>query len=356
MMRTLFLNPPSCEGFDGGAGSRYQARREIRSYWYPTWLAQPAVLYTSSPTFAGDVQVAEALKAENPALVVGLAGFRPQAVGFSLNYLANVPEVVDLAKWVKTLLPDCLVFAGGHSVSFMARQVLAHADGAIDVVLKGEGETGAAALLAAAPDRALGEVPGAVTAAGPGRPPRMLHSLDEHLPARHLGGRPAAGYSQASFGIMLPLVVGLVTVVGGCLAVAAWNQNLRPLALALACGVNYGVAAFTLKLVTSEFSGGAAEVLASWPVYLFAVVGPLGFLLNQHAFQRGTFLTPVQAIITTADPVVSTSLGIVWLHVRLRSSPAAVFGEVGSLLLMIAGIVITAAIQADAKHPPDAGF
>jgi len=29
--KTLFPNPPSFEGFDGGAGTRYQARREIRS-------------------------------------------------------------------------------------------------------------------------------------------------------------------------------------------------------------------------------------------------------------------------------------------------------------------------------------
>lgn len=115
--------------------------------------------------------------------------FRPDAVGFSVNYLANVPEVVDLAKWIKVILPACVVFAGGHSVSFVAEQVLAHADGAIDVVLKGEGETGAPALLAALPDRAVAEVPGAVTREGPGRPPVMLHSLDDHLPARHLGGR-----------------------------------------------------------------------------------------------------------------------------------------------------------------------
>ena len=115
--------------------------------------------------------------------------FRPEAVGFSLNYLANVPEVVDLAKRIKVVLPGCFVFVGGHSVSFVAEQVLGHADGAIDVVLKGEGETGAPALLAALPDRALTEVPGAVTRDGPGRPPRMLHSLDDLLPARHLGGR-----------------------------------------------------------------------------------------------------------------------------------------------------------------------
>jgi hopanoid C-3 methylase HpnR len=115
--------------------------------------------------------------------------FQPEAVGFSVNYLANVPEVVDLAKWVKTVLPGCLVFAGGHSVSFVAEHVLGHADGAIDVVLRGEGEAAAPALLAAWPDRALGEVPGAVTGDGPGRPPKLVHSLDEHLPARHLGGR-----------------------------------------------------------------------------------------------------------------------------------------------------------------------
>ncbi len=105
MMKTLFLNPPSFDGFDGGAGSRYQARREIRSFWYPTWLAQPAalvpdsklvdaparglspddvlpmakdyelaVLHTSTPSFHNDVKVAEALKAENPKLKIGFVG------------------------------------------------------------------------------------------------------------------------------------------------------------------------------------------------------------------------------------------------------------------------------------------
>ena len=96
-LRTLFLQAPSFDGFDGGAGSRYQAKREIKSFWYPTWLAQPAalvensrlidapphkqtladvlaivndydlaVLHTSVPSFASDVKCAEAMKATNP--------------------------------------------------------------------------------------------------------------------------------------------------------------------------------------------------------------------------------------------------------------------------------------------------
>jgi hopanoid C-3 methylase len=136
-----------------------------------------------------DVRLVDLQVYRQSELMRQVAEFQPDAVGFSLNYLANVPEVVDLAKRIKVVWPDCVVFTGGHSVSFVAEQVLGHADGAIDVVLKGEGETGAPALLAALPDRALAEVPGAVTADGPGRPPKMLHSLDDHLPARHLGGR-----------------------------------------------------------------------------------------------------------------------------------------------------------------------
>jgi len=107
MMRTLFLQAPSFEGFDGGAGSRYQARREISSFWYPTWLAQPAalvegsrlidapahriklsqviagardydllVVHTSTPSFATDLKTIEALKAANPSLKAGLIGAR----------------------------------------------------------------------------------------------------------------------------------------------------------------------------------------------------------------------------------------------------------------------------------------
>ena len=87
-------------------------------------------------------------------------------------------------------------------------------------------------------------------------------------------GQPSAGHANVGFGVLLPLVIGLVVVVGGCLAAAARSPNLRPLALALACGVCYGVAAFAVKLVTSEFGSGPAHVFTNWPIYVLAVVGP----------------------------------------------------------------------------------
>jgi hypothetical protein len=155
-------------------------------------------------------------------------------------------------------------------------------------------------------------------------------------------GQPTAGHADVGFSVLLPLAVGLVVLVGGCLAVAARNENLRPLALALGCGVCYGVAAFSVKLVTTEFGGGPARVFTNWPIYVLAITGPVGFILNQDAFQQGRFLAPVQAILTTTDPVISIALSILWLGSRLQSSPAAITGVVLSLLLMTAGIVITA--------------
>jgi hopanoid biosynthesis associated radical SAM protein HpnJ len=104
-MKTLFLNPPSFEGFDGGAGSRWPSTREIESYWYPVWLCYPAgmledskvldapphgvsieqtvaqakdfellVLFTSSPGFHVDVRIAEMMKDKNPKMKVAFVG------------------------------------------------------------------------------------------------------------------------------------------------------------------------------------------------------------------------------------------------------------------------------------------
>ncbi len=114
-----------------------------------------------------------------------IASFRPQAIGLSLNYLANVPEVIDLAKAFKAKDPQCFVFIGGHSGSFIAEELLEHGAGAIDCVLRGEGEVGVTHLLAALPD-GVSQVPGAVTKHGRGPAPIMLDSLDRFQPARDL--------------------------------------------------------------------------------------------------------------------------------------------------------------------------
>jgi magnesium-protoporphyrin IX monomethyl ester (oxidative) cyclase len=115
-----------------------------------------------------------------------LEAFEPQAVGFSLNYLANVPEIIALAQATKQARPGSFVFVGGHSASFIPQELLQHGQGAIDCVLRGEGEEIAPALLDAAPGPGLEALPGVVTADGVGPQPRLLDRLEDHLPARDL--------------------------------------------------------------------------------------------------------------------------------------------------------------------------
>jgi drug/metabolite transporter (DMT)-like permease len=154
-------------------------------------------------------------------------------------------------------------------------------------------------------------------------------------------GRPTNGNSSVGFFVVLPLAAGLAVAVAGCLAVARRSESLRPLALALACGINYGVAAFLIKLVVSH-PGGLAGILTDWPIYALAVVGPLGFLLNIDAFQTGALIAPVMAIITVCDPLISIALAALWLDEKLASTPAAILGQVIALIVMSAGIVVVA--------------
>jgi hopanoid C-3 methylase HpnR len=116
-----------------------------------------------------------------------LERWQPDVVAFGCNYLANVPEIVDLAKATKVRFPRIFICVGGHSASFTANAIIEHSAGGIDCVLKGEGEATMPRLLATLETgTAITTVPGAVTLEGEGPPPSFVHSLDEVMPARDL--------------------------------------------------------------------------------------------------------------------------------------------------------------------------
>ena len=135
-LRTLLLNPPSFENFDGGASSRWPATREIESYWYPVWLAYPAgllegsrlldanphhvsadetikickdyeflVLFTSTVGWEGDQRLAEAIKAANPAIKVAFVA-RPPLPEYPCT--PPVPATVEMAPCGVTLRTTAL--------------------------------------------------------------------------------------------------------------------------------------------------------------------------------------------------------------------------------------------------------
>ena len=155
--------------------------------------------------------------------------------------------------------------------------------------------------------------------------------------------QPSGGTETVSLVSAIPLAIGLGAVLVGC---AVWARRgpveTRQLAFALACGVCYGVNAFLVKVVSFSLAQGFSEPLTQWPLYALVIVGPMGFLLNQEAYQRGPLIAPALAVITAADPLVSIAIAALWLNESIANTPGALAAEVMSLAVMTTGIVLLA--------------
>ena len=170
-MKTLFLNPPSYEGFDGGAGARYQARREVRSFWYPTWLAQAAALVPDSTLI------------DAPPDDLTLADVTRRAAGHELIVIhTSTPSVVQDARTaakLKEAVPGVRIgFVGAHTM-VLPEETLRVAP-AVDFVTTGEFDYAVRDIAAGA---AYGDVAGVAYRAAdgalrrtPAQPP--IHDLD----------------------------------------------------------------------------------------------------------------------------------------------------------------------------------
>ena len=147
VMKTLLLNPPSFEKFDGGASSRWPATREIESYWYPVWLSYPAgmlpgsrlldasphhvswkqtveiakdyeflVLYTSAVGYESDLKLVRQIKESRPDIQIAFVG--PHA-HIKPSEILNTSEDVDIV--VRGELDYAVVeFAQGKPVGEIA--------------------------------------------------------------------------------------------------------------------------------------------------------------------------------------------------------------------------------------------
>src|SRR5271156_1537062 len=129
VMKTLLLNPPSFAKFDGGAGSRWPATREIESYWYPVWLSYAAGMLPGSRLLDGPPEH------KTPADVVRIA----QDYEFVVLFTSTVGFLSDLkmARAMKEQKPDLKIcFVGPHVQIKPAETLLASPY--IDFIARGE--------------------------------------------------------------------------------------------------------------------------------------------------------------------------------------------------------------------------
>jgi hopanoid biosynthesis associated radical SAM protein HpnJ len=129
-MRTLFLNPPTFEDFDGGAGARYPASREVTSFWFPTWLCYPAGMIEGSRVVDAPVQKLDLDDCLRIARDYDLVVIYTSTPTLALD--------IGTARRIKEQAPSAtLVFAGPHA-TVLPEETLRAADGAVDIVCRGE--------------------------------------------------------------------------------------------------------------------------------------------------------------------------------------------------------------------------
>lgn len=129
-MKPLFLNPPTFEDFDGGAGARYQASREVTSFWYPTWLCFPAAMIQGSRVVDATVQKFDLEKCLEIAKDYDMV----------VMYTSTPTLMIDIetARRIKEVKPAIVTVLTGPHVTILPEESLRAAKGAIDIVCRGE--------------------------------------------------------------------------------------------------------------------------------------------------------------------------------------------------------------------------
>ena len=129
-MKPLFLNPPTFEDFDGGAGARYQASREVTSFWYPTWLCYPAGMIEGSRVVDAPVQKYDL----NQCVAIA------QEFDIVVMYTSTPTLKIDIetARRIKELKPGIVTVLTGPHVTILPDESLLAGKGIIDIVCRGE--------------------------------------------------------------------------------------------------------------------------------------------------------------------------------------------------------------------------
>jgi len=148
-LKSLFLNPPSFENFDGGASSRWPATREIDSFWYPVWLSYPAGMLPGSRLLDAPSHKVSA------AETVQIASNYEFLVLFTST--VGLESDLRLIRRMKEIKPDLKVAFVGPPVQIKPQESLM-ASPDIDFIVRGEFDH---AVVEFAQGKPLGEIAGA---------------------------------------------------------------------------------------------------------------------------------------------------------------------------------------------------
>lgn len=154
----------------------------------------------------------------------------------------------------------------------------------------------------------------------------------------------------------LPAVIAAVVGVVIALACIVLARRLRPAAsssalMGIAVGVVYAASAALLKGVSDVAVNGPLAVIECWQLYAVIVVGGIGLMLNQLAFQSGPLTASLPAI-ATVDPLLSIVVGVLIYDEHIHRGPLAGFGFLVLMLLLATAVIELGKVDVDAPDAP----
>ncbi len=164
-------------------------------------------------------------------------------------------------------------------------------------------------------------------------------------------GDPAGGNSNAS-NAQWAITIGLVALLCGVLLAFGGGGLTRKAAVyGTVAGILFGLSSSLAMPTLDYLHDGVGTMLSHWQCYALAIIGMLGFVIQQVSLGTGRLAAAV-ATVSVANPVVAVLIGVVLLEERLRG-PAwhivAAFGGLG--LTFVGAVVISLARESDAADP-----
>jgi len=162
------------------------------------------------------------------------------------------------------------------------------------------------------------------------------------------GGKDDAGTAAW---LWCAAIAGPVLVVAFLAAIRS-SGTRRAVLFAFTCGALFGITAALTKASVVLVGDHGLGALTHWQPYALAVMGVLGFVLNQRAFQAGS-LTASLPTLTVVEPLVAALVGITMLDETVSThGVGAWIGIVVAAVAMIASTVqlSRSAARLDAIH------
>jgi drug/metabolite transporter (DMT)-like permease len=167
-------------------------------------------------------------------------------------------------------------------------------------------------------------------------------------------GDPAGGKTNASDAQWAVTIVLIVALCAGLLVFGSRGLSRKAAIYGTVAGILFGLSSSLAMPTLDYLHEGVGTMLSHWQPYALAVIGLVGFVIQQVSLGAGRLAAAV-ATVSVANPVVAVLIGVVLLDEHL-SRPAwhVIVAVTGLGLTFVGAVVICLAREAaDADPAPE---